>query len=221
MVPHRQSIQKNCYFYSVTLIYFINWTIIAFNGASLMVQTVENLPAIQETQVWSLGWEDPLEKRMATHSSILAWRIPRTEEPGGLQCCVSFWCTAKWISHMFTYIHPLPSWAFLPHPYFIIFNATLKSFHKRFKSRVPIYINMPAVYMYLFLNDSRLLTWLSIPRLPSSHTFKTASTLYGPSLPEISQPCLFACVAHLGRVLCPMKPHCGYYFSCSIGFNDP
>ena len=51
MVPHRQSIQKNCYFYSVTLIYFINWTIIAFNGTSLMVQTVENLPAIQETQV--------------------------------------------------------------------------------------------------------------------------------------------------------------------------
>ena len=46
---------------------------------------VKNLPAIQETQVQSLGWEDPLEKEMATHSSILAWRIPGTEEPGGLQ----------------------------------------------------------------------------------------------------------------------------------------
>ena len=46
---------------------------------------VENLPAKQETQVPSLGWEDPLEKGMATHSSILAWRIPWTEEPGGLQ----------------------------------------------------------------------------------------------------------------------------------------
>ena len=80
---------------------------------------------------------------------------------------------------------------------------------------------MPAVYMYLFLNDPRLLTWLSMPRLPSSHAFKTESTLYGPSLPKISQLCLFACVAHLGRVLCPMKPHCGYYFCCSIGFNDP
>ena len=44
-----------------------------------------NLPAMQETQVRSLGWEDPLEKGMATHSSILAWRIPWTEEPGGLQ----------------------------------------------------------------------------------------------------------------------------------------
>ena len=50
-----------------------------------MTQMVKNLPARQETQVQSLGWEDPLEKGMATHSSILAWRIPRTEEPGGLQ----------------------------------------------------------------------------------------------------------------------------------------
>ena len=40
---------------------------------------------MQEIRVWSLGWEDPLEKEMATHSSILAWRIPWTEEPGGLQ----------------------------------------------------------------------------------------------------------------------------------------
>ena len=46
---------------------------------------VKNLPAMQETMVQSLGWEDSLEKGMATHSSILAWRIPRTEEPGGLQ----------------------------------------------------------------------------------------------------------------------------------------
>ena len=50
-----------------------------------MAQTVKNLPAMRETRVRSLGWEDPLEKRMATHSSILAWRIPWTKEPGGLQ----------------------------------------------------------------------------------------------------------------------------------------
>ena len=49
-----------------------------------MVQTVKNLPAMQENWVPSLGREDPLEKRIATHSSILAWRIPWTEEPGGL-----------------------------------------------------------------------------------------------------------------------------------------
>ena len=46
---------------------------------------VKNLPAMQETQVQSLGWEDLLEKGTAAHSSILAWRIPWTEEPGGLQ----------------------------------------------------------------------------------------------------------------------------------------
>ena len=46
---------------------------------------VKNLPVMQETQVQSLRQEDPLEKEMATHSSILAWRIPQTEEPGGLQ----------------------------------------------------------------------------------------------------------------------------------------
>ena len=46
---------------------------------------VKNLPAIQETRVLSLGWEDPLEEEITTHSSILAWRIPRTEEPGGLE----------------------------------------------------------------------------------------------------------------------------------------
>ena len=52
---------------------------------SLVAQTVKNLPAMpEETQVSSLGWEDPLEKGIATHSSILAWRIPWTEEPGGL-----------------------------------------------------------------------------------------------------------------------------------------
>ena len=53
--------------------------------ASLVTQMVKNLPAVWETWVRSLGREDPLEKEMATHSSILAWRIPWTEEPGGLQ----------------------------------------------------------------------------------------------------------------------------------------
>ena len=52
-----------------------------FHGGSV----VENLPAMQDTRVQSLGWEDPLKKEMATHFSILAWRIPWTEEPGRLQ----------------------------------------------------------------------------------------------------------------------------------------
>ena len=50
-----------------------------------MAQMVKNLPAMQKTWIQSLGREDPLEEGMATHSSILAWRIPWTEEPGGLQ----------------------------------------------------------------------------------------------------------------------------------------
>ena len=52
---------------------------------SLVAQTVKRLPTMQETQVLSLGWEDPLQKEMATHSSTLAWKIPWMEEPGRLQ----------------------------------------------------------------------------------------------------------------------------------------
>ena len=53
--------------------------------SSLVAQRVKNVPAIQETQVQSLGWEDPLKKEMAIHSSVLARKIPWTEEPGGLK----------------------------------------------------------------------------------------------------------------------------------------
>ena len=61
--------------------------IVFFNclETSLVTEMVKNLPAVQETWVRSLGWEDPLEKEMATHSGSLAWRIPWAEEPGGLQ----------------------------------------------------------------------------------------------------------------------------------------
>ena len=57
----------------------------SINKASLVAQRLKHLPAMWKTWVRSLGWEDPLEKEMATHSSILAWRIPWMEEPGGLQ----------------------------------------------------------------------------------------------------------------------------------------
>ena len=85
---------------------------IAFTSiwASLLAQTVENLPAKQETQVRSLGWEDTLEKGMVTHSSILAWRIPWTEEPGGLQSMRSQRAGHNWVtdtlqSNVHVYIH--------------------------------------------------------------------------------------------------------------------
>ena len=56
-----------------------------YSWASLVPQTVKNPPAMQETWVRSLGWEDPLEEGLVAHFSILAWRIPWTEETGGLQ----------------------------------------------------------------------------------------------------------------------------------------
>ena len=66
-----------------TLLYYLKW--MANNRASLVAQSVKNLPAMQETWVQFLGLEDSLEKEMAIHSSILAWKIPWTEEPGRLQ----------------------------------------------------------------------------------------------------------------------------------------
>ena len=66
--------------YEITL-----WLHYGYVRASLVAESVKNLPAMQETRVRSLGWEDPLEKEMATHSSILTWRIPWAEELGRLQ----------------------------------------------------------------------------------------------------------------------------------------
>ena len=60
-------------------------TLVYINYRDLVAHMVKDLPAMQGTQVQSLGWKDSLEKRMATYSSILAWRIPWAEEPGGLQ----------------------------------------------------------------------------------------------------------------------------------------
>ena len=71
-----------------------------------MVQTVKNLPAIGETRVLSLGQEDPLEEGMATPSSILAWRIPWTEEPGGLQ----FIRSQRVRHNQATFTYKLPLW---------------------------------------------------------------------------------------------------------------
>ena len=73
--------------------------------ASLVAQMVKNMPTMLETWVWSLDWEDPLEKEMTTHSSILAWRIPWAEEPGrllsmGLQAVGHDWATKHKYSHL-------------------------------------------------------------------------------------------------------------------------
>ena len=70
--------------FDVPLKIFIYLTLPFISGASLVAQMVKNLPAVQETQVRSLGGKNSLEEEMATHSSTLAWKIPRTEEPGRL-----------------------------------------------------------------------------------------------------------------------------------------
>ena len=90
-----ESISCLCFFHHqskimpTSIIMFTSWEV--NTEPSLVAQLVKNLPAMQKTacnvgdQVWSLDWEDPLEKEMATHSSILAWTIPWTEESGGLE----------------------------------------------------------------------------------------------------------------------------------------
>ena len=91
------SIKHSCYFMYSMVLFFPN--IRAF----LVAQMIKILPEMQETQVQSLGQEDPLEKEMATHSSILAWRIPWTDEPGGLQSMGSQRVGHDWATNMFTF----------------------------------------------------------------------------------------------------------------------
>ena len=70
-------------------------------------QMVKNVPTMQETWVWSLGQEDPLEKEMATHSNILAWRIPWTKEPGGLQSMGLWRVGHDWATNTFTFMYKI------------------------------------------------------------------------------------------------------------------
>ena len=79
-------IHNFCYYVNgILLKNLISWLDMTYVGGCPGGSVVKNPPAVQETWVWSLSRENPLEKGMATHSSILAWRIPWTEEPGGLQ----------------------------------------------------------------------------------------------------------------------------------------
>ena len=87
--------------------FFNDWIIFHYiYKASLVAQMVKNLPAMQETQVQPLGPEEPLEEGMATHSSILAWRIPWAEEPSGLQSLGSQRVEHDWVTkHTHTHTH--------------------------------------------------------------------------------------------------------------------
>ena len=87
-----------CTSHAFIRIYILPWVF-------LVAQTVKNPPAMQETWVWSLGQEDPLEKGMATLSSILAWRIPWIEEPGRLQATGLQRVGHYWMANTFTFIY--------------------------------------------------------------------------------------------------------------------
>ena len=79
-----------------TLSIFWDLSIWTMMSTSPVAQMVKNIPAMQKIQVWFLGWEDPMEKGMATHSSSIAWRIPWAEEPGKLQSMG--WQSQTWLS---------------------------------------------------------------------------------------------------------------------------
>ena len=96
--------------------------------ASLVAQVVKHLPSMQETRVWSLGWEDPLEKEMATHSSILAWKIPWTEKPGRLQPMGSQRVGHNWATSLSE-----------RHCYMVEIIQTLGSYRARLKSQFQLF----------------------------------------------------------------------------------
>ena len=84
------------------------WILLHAAGASQVAQCWKahlTVQKTQETQVWSLGWEDPLEEEMATHSGILAWKISWTEDPGGLQPTGSQRVRQDWAAHTHTHTH--------------------------------------------------------------------------------------------------------------------
>ena len=87
---------------------FLSHVVILFNilGGLLVAQMVKRLPAVRETLVRSLGWKDPQEKEMATHSSTLAWKIPRTEEPGRLQSIGSQRVGYDWATSLSLWLSP-------------------------------------------------------------------------------------------------------------------
>ena len=136
--------------------------------ASLVAKTVKNLPAMQETWVLPLGWEDPLEEGMATHSSILAWKTPCTKEPGRLPTVHGAAKSQTRLSDFtfFFFFAQLLHW-------FAIFLRTVKSWH----------FALEAVYnLYRFLSFTHLSIWLlahSLLHWPSCHSW-TITTCTSP-----------------------------------------
>ena len=116
------------------------WAVLHSLWASQVAQTVNNLPEVRETQVGSLDREDPLEKEMATHSSILAWRIPWTEEPCGLQSVGLQRIGYNWVTN--TLPHSLNRQMtfenILFHPFISIHRDLLK-YYRKISAIQPVY----------------------------------------------------------------------------------
>ena len=83
LIAHTIILSKVCFL--PLILYIFSYMLYGLETTSLVAQMVKHLSTMQETQVWALGWEDPLEKEMATHSSTIAWKIPWIEKPGRLQ----------------------------------------------------------------------------------------------------------------------------------------
>ena len=119
-IKENQNNRRNVLFYGNKRLNIVKiWSTPKRIGASLVAQSVKNLPAVQETRVQSLGWEDPLEKEMAPHSSTFAWKIPWTEEPGRLQSMGSWRVGHEWATSLslFTFMHWRRKWQ--PTPVFL------------------------------------------------------------------------------------------------------
>ena len=124
-----------------------------YSWASFVAQLEKNLPAMQETWVWSLGWEAPLEKGIVTHSSILAWRIPWTVESMGSQRVRHHWVTFTFHSHKFIF------------PLFSLF----------------IHLATPNVNLHLALHICVTLTshaWLALSILPPKCLLNQSTSLH-------------------------------------------
>ena len=136
------------------------------NGASLVAQIVKRLPAVRETRVRFLGWEDPLEKEMATHSSTLAWKIPWTEEPGRLQSMD----TTEWLHFHFHLMVPKRLIPLSPSQATIVLFVTIKEVDR--SSQHHIYLS----HMIMFCVPSHFYGCLSLRQHSPSYAASSRKT---------------------------------------------
>ena len=114
----RSTYDVNCYLALSTILHWTHSSIYVFIWASLVALLVRDPPAVQETWVWSLVWEDPLEKGMATHSSILVWRIHGQKSLAG---CSPWSCKDSDTSKQHTHTHTHKPWCHIPQMCFLLY----------------------------------------------------------------------------------------------------